>query len=241
MSETSKKLLWEEKEIANVRLSAADRGEILRYVGYTGQKITPDLEAQFEICIEKVNRAAQPRLQACLIECDPKTGEWPESLSFLTGEDIQYHLMGCREVLLMGATIGAGVDRAIHVEEVRDPVQAVIMDSCGSTLVEAVCDSFEAILRRRYQNGEEKRYITTRFSPGYGDLPLEIQNHFGQVIEARRIGLTVTPEHLMIPRKSVTAIIGIADHPLKEKKRTCDACNLKESCRFRKHGVLCGE
>lgn len=241
MSENRGKLLWEEKEISTVRLSEDDRNEILRYVGYTGQKITPEFEAQFEICIEKINRVAQPRVQACLIECNPKTGEWPESLSFLTGQGIHNHLEGCREVLLFGATIGSGVDRAIHVEEVRDPVQAVIMDSCGSTLVEAVCDSFEAILRRRYETGSEKRYITTRFSPGYGDLPLEIQNHFAQVIEARRIGLTVTPEHIMIPRKSVTAIIGIADKPLGEKKRSCDACNLKSSCRFRKHGVLCGE
>ena len=223
---------------ASVRLTAADQPEILRYIGYSGQVIDESLTKQIGDIIEKMNRAADPKLTAVLYTCKT-AGSWPDALTFLAGDDIKAHLAGCREILLMGATIGAGVDRAIHIEEVRDAVGALIMDSAGSTLIEAVCDSFEAELRRRA--AKEGKFLTTRFSPGYGDLPLAVQNRFGELIEARRIGLTITPEHIMVPRKSVTAIIGIADHPLRAKKRTCADCNMHESCRFRKNGVVCGE
>ena len=225
-------------DIASVRLTEADRGEILRYIGYSGQKIDEGLEERILRVIGKTNRAAAPKLSAMLYTCE-EDGSWPESLAFLTGQDIRRHLAGCRQILLMGATLGAGVDRAIHIEEVRDALSALVMDSAASTLIEAVCDSFEAELRRRA--AEEGKFLTTRFSPGYGDLPLSVQNRFGELIEARRIGLTITPEHIMIPRKSVTAIIGIADHPLSIRKRTCAACNMRGSCRFRRNGVTCGE
>lgn len=226
------------EDISSVRLTQADRSEILRYIGYSGQKIDENLAQRIADAIAKTNRAADPKLTAVLYTCR-EDGSWPEALTFLTGDDIQRHLAGCSRILLMGATLGAGVDRAIHIEEVRDAISALIMDSAGSTLIEAVCDSFEAGLRRRA--AKEGKYLTTRFSPGYGDLPLAVQNRFGELIEARRIGLTITPEHIMIPRKSVTAIIGIADHPLRARKRTCADCNMHDSCRFRKNGVVCGE
>lgn len=232
------RVLWEEKQIAGVRLDGKDRSEILRYIGYSGQKIGPELNGQIEEAVRRLNRAAAPRLIASLYSCG-EDGEWPDALTFLTGEDLKRHLSGCSKILLMGATIGSGVDRAIHVEEVREPLYALIMDSAGSTLIEAVCDSFEALLRKRFE--EKGLYLTTRFSPGYGDLPIAAQNRFAELIEARRIGLTVTEDHIMVPRKSVTAVIGIADHPLKEKRKSCASCNLRESCRFRKSGVVCGE
>ena len=167
---------FEEKRIADVRLTEADRGEILRYIGYSGQTIGPELEAQFLDCIERVNQVATPRLVYRIYKCKPEGGI-PEELSFLTGHDIEAHLKDCQEILLMGATIGSGLDRAVHVEEMRDAVNSLIMDAAGSTLIEAVCDSFEVILRKEMT--AQGRFITTRFSPGYGDLPLAIQNTFG--------------------------------------------------------------
>ena len=55
----------------------------------------------------------------------------------------------------------------------------------------------------------------------------------------KRLGLTVTTEHILIPRKSVTAIIGLADHPLKKGARGCATCRMRETCMFRKGGTHC--
>ncbi|MFN2939328.1 vitamin B12 dependent methionine synthase, activation domain protein [Lachnospiraceae bacterium YH-ros2226] len=224
--------------IRSVWLTREDRSEVLRYLGYRGQTIGPELDTLFSEAINKVNRAAAPRLIYCRYQ--RKADEsLPDDLYFLTGRDITEHLKGCQEILLIAATLGSGLDRAIHVEEVRDTTSALIMDSAGSTLIEAVLDSYEAMLRKDL--GKRGLYLTSRFSPGYGDLPLASQNPFGQALEVHRIGLTMTAEHIMVPRKSVTAVLGIATRPLHEKKKSCASCNLNASCRFRKASVVCGE
>ena len=138
----------------------------------------------------------------------------------------------------MAATIGIGVDNAIRKEELKNVANALIMDSCGSTLIEAVCDSIEASFREKYL--KENNYLTFRFSPGYGDLPITIQKQFVNVVNAtRRIGVNVSDSGIMLPRKSVTAIIGVSDQKLETLKKTCAGCNLLKSCRYRKIGVRC--
>ena len=57
---------------------------------------------------------------------------------------------------------------------------------------------------------KEKGVIRPRFSPGYGDLPIEIQKDIFRALDCpRRIGLTLNENLLMSPTKSVSAIIGI--------------------------------
>ena len=61
-----------------------------------------------------------------------------------------------------------------------------------------------------------------------------------QLLDAQKhLGLTVTPEHILIPRKSVTALIGLSAHPLKKGARGCATCRMRETCAFRKGGAHC--
>ena len=48
-----------------------------------------------------------------------------------------------------------------------------------------------------------------RFSPGYGDVSLEVQKDFFRLLPCQRIGLTLMDTLIMSPEKSVTAFIGI--------------------------------
>ncbi len=85
-------------------------------------------------------------------------------------------------------------------------------------------------------------YVTSRFSPGYGDFPLTEQSRIIGYLDAQRqIGLHVTADSLMIPGKSVTALMGIADHPVTGRLATCNECVLKEKCTLRKEGKFCGD
>ncbi len=115
---------------------------------------------------------------------------------------------------------------------------AVIMDACASTAVENVCDNFEFDLRERLR--VEGLTLSDRFSPGYGDLPLQCQPALCAALNTvRRIGLTVTPNLILVPRKSVTAILGISDRPQPLRKRGCAVCSLFQTCPYRKEGVTC--
>lgn len=217
------------------RLTELNYNEILMYLGYRGQTVTPELERQIRDCAEAVTKASQPRLVYRRIRLE--NGKIP-GLE-LEGEDMRELLAPCREAVLMAATLGPRVEQLLMRREVTDMADAVIMDSCASTAIENVCDHFEFDLREELK--AEGLYLTDRFSPGYGDLPLNTQPRFCAALNTvRRIGLTVNPKnYIMVPRKSVTAILGIADTPRKLRKRGCEVCSMFLTCAYRKEGISC--
>ncbi len=83
--------------------------------------------------------------------------------------------------------------------------------------------------------------MTMRYSPGYGDVDLHYQKVIIDVLNAyKRIGLTTNDSHLMIPRKSITAFIGLQRKPYIDVEDRCEQCRLKDSCQLRKGGRPCG-
>lgn len=216
------------------RLTELNYNEILMYLGHRGQEIPPEMECQIRRCMAAVTEAAQPRLVWRRL---PLEGGALPGLP-LEGNDIRELLADCREVVLLAATLGPRVERLLMSREVTDMADAVIMDACASAAVENVCDHFEFDLRDALK--EEGLYLTDRFSPGYGDLPLKLQTGLCAALNtSRRIGLTVTPSLILVPRKSVTALLGISDRPQKLRKRGCEMCGMFLNCPYRKEGVVC--
>ena len=79
-----------------------------------------------------------------------------------------------------------------------------------------------------------------RFSPGYGDLPLEVSDKLLDALNAKKeIGINMTKSFMLVPVKSVTAIIGISDRK-ESRGRNCSLCSISEVCKYRKGGVFCG-
>lgn len=165
------------------------------------------------------------------------------------GFSIEKHLEGCHKVIVMAATLGIGVDNLLRKTQITDMAMAVMIDSGASVLIEQVCDDFEQQIKQRMlssasSDGPELRpeYMTSRFSPGYGDYPLTEQSRIIGYLDAQRqIGLHVTADSLMIPGKSITALMGIADHPVTGRLATCNECVLKDKCTLRKEGKFCGD
>ncbi len=122
--------------------------------------------------------------------------------------DLARHLEGCGKVILFAATVGIAAEREMQKIAVRSPVRALFADAIGSERIEALCDTFEAEIRRFA--AAQGRTVCGRFSPGYGDLALETQRQIFTVLDCpRKIGLSLTENCMMMPSKSVTAIIGI--------------------------------
>ena len=118
--------------------------------------------------------------------------------------DLRRHLAGCKRVILMAATVGAEADRERMKAAVISPVDQLICDALGTEAIEHVCDVFCEDLKKEYGG------LTSRFSPGYGDLPLDYQKTLIRLLDTnRKIGLSLTDSLLMSPTKSVTAIVGI--------------------------------
>lgn len=77
-------------------------------------------------------------------------------------------------------------------------------------------------------------YLRPRFSPGYGDFRLSCQQFFFDALEiSKRIGVYLTESFLMVPFKSITAVIGISRDPSQCHINKCMACPAN-NCPFRR-------
>ena len=79
------------------------------------------------------------------------------------------------------------------------------MQALGAERIEALCDAFcDSLI------SEKGVLLRPRFSPGYGDLPLEVQKDIFSLLEChKRIGVSLNESLLMSPSKSVTAFVGL--------------------------------
>lgn len=153
----------------------------------------------------------------------------------LPGKTAARMLADCQQAAVLVCTLGAEFDRWMRQVQARDMARAVMLDALGSAYVEAGCDAAEEAIRARFPG----MHLTDRFSPGYGDLPLDVQPRLMSLAGAQHIGVTLTDSLLMNPQKSVTALIGIADKPQMARVRGCAYCAMKYDCQYRKGGTTC--
>ena len=152
----------------------------------------------------------------------------------LPGQAISARMGGCDSCAILAVTLGFEVDRMIAALGHIDPYRAMIADACATAAVETLADQMTTLCRETFCSDKK---ITYRFSPGYGDLPLDMQPKLLDMIDARRLlGLTVSKSMLLSPIKSVTAFIGIAEGDCRDEKlpHGCESCFMQKSCPYRK-------
>ncbi len=112
---------------------------------------------------------------------------------------------GSSSCLALVATLGVGVDRLILKTAQLSASRAFIIDAMADALIEALCDLAE----REICDGLDTR---PRFSPGYGDLELSLGKELVALSGAdKTLGIRMTESGLMVPKKSVNALIVIKD------------------------------
>lgn len=155
----------------------------------------------------------------------------------LTGSSIERHLLGCEKVVLLCATLGTTIDKYIRLFEIQDITKALVADAVASVAIDAYCDEIEKELKRLYNN----MHFTFRFGLGYGDLPLELEPIFLNIIDAgKKIGVSTNDSYILNPRKTVACVIGLSKNPINKQQRGCVTCNMQENCKYRVRGEHCG-
>ncbi|MBQ9901593.1 MAG: Vitamin B12 dependent methionine synthase activation subunit [Clostridia bacterium] len=184
--------------------------EVLRYSGVRS----------FKDCDEKIIsdavRAAEQAGEASL----PKSVSRECSLSVsgnvcvidgleIVSRSLAEHLAGCERALLFAATLGSGVDMLIGRYSAVRMSYAVLLQGAAAALIELYCDIECAALESRYL--AEGCFLLPRFSPGYGDFPLECQQTLtGHLNAYKYAGIAVSDGGQMTPMKSVSAVIGLS-------------------------------
>ena len=220
----------------DARLDRIPREETLRYLSYHGSFIPEEIRDNLDRCEERMLLTARPRLVWRSFARLPD-GKLEGTDYCPGGEDICAFLSECDSVIILAATLGAEAENLIRRSAGRNMADAVILDATGSAAIEAVCDRFCDELAEQFA----PRFLTDRFSPGYGDMPLSDQRVIFRLLDvSRRIGVSLSESCLMIPQKSVTAFIGVSDRAQPKRTRGCEICGNFENCAYRKEGKSCG-
>lgn len=152
-----------------------------------------------------------------------------EDYMTLESEKLAKNLNGCSSAFVLVATTSIGVDRVISKHMNLRVSRAVILDAIGSAAIEAFCDLLCKTIQD--ENGVNFR---PRFSPGYSDLSLSCQGAvLGACDASRKIGVTLSSNNLMIPKKTVSAIAGVRPKDeVCEKATRCEICD-NTNCLYR--------
>ena len=215
--------------IALYQAAAADilvpTAEALRYAGQGAEPLSQELAELFSSCMAEFLDCAAYRaasLEVELAPCPPfrggmrhsRQGEWRDTIYLgdlrIMSKSLFFHLMGCDRAILFCATVGGELDRLFLRYGRANPSRALLLDAIGSAAIEAWCDTLTAgwieALRPRGLS------LRPRFSPGYGDFPLQHQKEILSLLSAAQAtGVSVTKSLMLTPQKSVTAVIGISE------------------------------
>ena len=212
--------------------------EVERYLGYRGMPVTDEkMKTAIEECIREMQEMITPREIHKTFDIIRDI----EGLEFagirLNGGNLDRNLKGCNEIVMMAVTIGPEPDRLVRRAELRDMLRAYIYQAVGAAMVEGWCDEVNELIRR--EAAERGLFTRPRFSPGYGDFPLQVQKDFEKVLNMpKAIGVSLSDSLLMTPTKSITAVIGLSKYRTDCHNAGCEECNLAESCEFsRSYGV----
>jgi len=116
-------------------------------------------------------------------------------------------LDGCGRALLFAATIGAEIEAwCQRLMQEGQMSRGLLADAFASGAAIALGLEVETIAARALR--EEGLAATKRYAPGYGDWSLDSQGPLFALLDASRIGITLTEDFLMIPAKSISGAIG---------------------------------
>ena len=220
----------------NISLEKVNRDELYRYIG------TPDDIVRG--IIDESEKEFISLVKPCYVWKIFDIKNVPEGVTaigtnvVLTGESIKKHLQGCKKIVMLAATLTNEADKIIRKYQVNDMAKAVIIDAYASVAIEQVCDMAEEEMISYMPN----YFFTYRYGVGYGDLPLELENDILDVLQGyKNIGLCATEANILTPVKSIVCIIGISETPMDKGQKGCISCNLKDTCKYKKQGLNCGQ
>lgn len=216
----------------NAALMSIDPSETRRYAGLNK---APNFNKKtiLEACRE-VLYISEPKGIWEVYDYDAKNGIVLADKPFkLEGKKVTKHLCRATKVAIIAVTIGETVEEEIS-RRFKDGeyTLAVLMDAAATTAVEHVADGIEQAIDQKFNmQGLVRRW---RFSPGYGDWPIQAQPEMLRLAKAYEIGISLTSSLMLTPRKSVTAIIGLIPktQDVEPEKQSCKYCP-NPNCNFR--------
>ena len=222
----------------NAPLTELDLNEVRRYAGLQTSEFSKQL---LTTAVDELRLLAKPQSCWHLYDYNAETGQVKADQPYrLPGRSITNHLAIATKVIFLAATVGKKVEEAItaYFNE-GNYTLAILLDAAATAAVEKIANDLERTLRPQF--AAHGYQFLSRFSPGYGDWDITAQKRVLPLTDGETIGLELTPAMMLVPRKSITAVIGLtANECLSQPEKNdppCQHCN-KTNCLARKSNSL---
>ena len=175
--------------------------EALRYLGV--KEADECVLSLLKTCEAELLELSEPRAVYTLVDIVNNGESVDFGFMRVESKNLAKNLEGCTGAYIFCATLGIKIDRYYERLTKVSQAKATVFSSAASSLIESFCD---------YLNRELACDLVTkpRFSCGYGDFCIKHQADILNALEAgKRLGVCLTENYMMVPVKTVTAIIGI--------------------------------
>lgn len=204
-----------------------DLEEVKRYLKYDNSRLDTVTKDNIDKAIKIVKDVSYPKYlvkKYPITIIDKKVIVDSSPVNF-SSDDLVQHLENCDSILVVVATLGLELDYQIKKLEIMDLGLAYAVNAVAVEYLEKYLDYIQLNEINTDKN------MTSRFSIGYGDLELENQSKLIKLVDASKsIGVNVLESHLMVPSKSVSAIIGLSDLDVNSSLKKCDNCTSNGKC-----------
>jgi len=207
-----------------------DRQRVLLSIGYrTNRKPSVRVGSVVDEHIETAHQLMEPAYSYIIKDIEAVR----RSCVFLDGSivfesEVMARLMEqCKMVTVFLVTIGSRLEKMVlRLGEDGLVLESAVLDAIGSVATEMVAEFV-------YGRVEEVAHaqglcVSRRFSPGYCDWAIRQQKMIFRAMNGNSMGIRLTKECLMLPRKSISGIIGIGPRQMKNYN-PCKTCN-KPDC-----------
>ncbi len=211
-----------------------NRCEIIRYMGCRKKDCSAELLLDIENAVKELDTVISPRSVYRKFDIiHNNDGSMDIGNMHILSNNLKKNLKTCASCYLMGATLGIGPDHLIQRSEISRISRTLLYQAASAAMIEAYCNEINAKIID--QEKREGRYCRPRFSPGYGDFDISFQRNISDMLQLpKTTGINLTASLMMMPSKSVTAIIGVSDIDSRCIMEGCEICSKRKDCAFRR-------
>ncbi len=189
---------------------AVEAAHVWKHLRMPAQKAPAELRSEFEAVYPRARDALRPAhshrrwgvaaIRGRLLEL--------EGGAVLESADVAKLAAEATAVVAMAATVGGGIDELARGYDRRGEIFAMtVADAVGSVAAEELMSALHDSIKAEAARAGEA--VTRRLSPGYGDFALAAQKLLLPLSGGDELGISLTENYMMVPRKSVTALAAV--------------------------------
>jgi len=190
-----------------------EKSEVARYLGY-GKDGNPSaqISSLIDSQISEASRLIEPSYFCVMKEVEnveaSRISLRGNNLVFSSNIVARRIFSKCSKAAIFLTTIGPRLEeRVSQLMDGGEILKGAILDAVGSEAVEKVASWVEASIKETAAaSGAE---VSLRYSPGYCDWDIKEQKVLFSALDGDLHGVELTEDCLMMPKKSISGIIGI--------------------------------